>query len=367
MRNGKLIVASALVLALSVACSTIPRGFDLAPDGVLTHAASGTRFPEQVTATDCVLSRTGPSSYNPEATDVSVNYQSKSGFRCNLDWYVFPATTPTGPLGLRNQHRDFIQTVVRMHSNVRVEDDAFVEVTQDGKLQQAMQATLTYSGFLGGLHQEVFSLLLEFEYERWFVSYRLDAPLAERARALELLRQFVGQASLPMKEWTPKTTDFFGLVWTGTPQSVQAAINSGADVNAADKNGKTPLMYAAGYSRNPAVITVLLDAGAEVNQKEPTNGITPLMFAAAANPNPEALGLLLKAGADLGARSKAGVSVLMFAVAYNDNPDIIGWLLKAGADPKVKNDAGKTAQDIARQYPSLRGTDAFRILQEASM
>jgi hypothetical protein len=38
-----------------------------------------------------------------------------------------------------------------------------------------------------------------------------------------------------------QATDFLELVKTGTPQSVQAAINQGADVNAQDKTGWTAL------------------------------------------------------------------------------------------------------------------------------
>ena len=58
-----------------------------------------------------------------------------------------------------------------------------------------------------------------------------------------------------------QTTDFFELVKTATPQNVQSAINSGAEANTPDKDGKTPLMYAAGYNQNTEVTNVLLKAG----------------------------------------------------------------------------------------------------------
>ena len=44
--------------------------------------------------------------------------------------------------------------------------------------------------------------------------------------------------------------DFFDLVITGTSQSVQAAINLGADANARDRYDRTALMYAAEYNPN---------------------------------------------------------------------------------------------------------------------
>jgi ankyrin repeat protein len=79
--------------------------------------------------------------------------------------------------------------------------------------------------------------------------------------------------------------DFFELVGTGTPQSVQAAINQGADVNARDMYERTPLMLATEYNQNPEVIITLLDAGADVNARD--NYVeTPLMWAARFNQNP---------------------------------------------------------------------------------
>jgi ankyrin repeat protein len=72
--------------------------------------------------------------------------------------------------------------------------------------------------------------------------------------------------------------DFLQLVRTATPEQISAAIAQGADVNQYDRDGATPLM-----------------------------------FAAACNPNPEAIGTLLQAGAKLDARNKDGVTALMYA------------------------------------------------------
>src|SRR5208282_5753614 len=64
--------------------------------------------------------------------------------------------------------------------------------------------------------------------------------------------------------------DFFDLVITGSSQRVRAALNTGADVNARNSYGKTPLMEAAEYNPNPESISVLLAAGADL--KSPGQG-----------------------------------------------------------------------------------------------
>ncbi len=43
---------------------------------------------------------------------------------------------------------------------------------------------------------------------------------------------------------------------------IKLLLDAGADVNARDKDGLTPLMWAALLNQNPEVIRILLDAGA---------------------------------------------------------------------------------------------------------
>ena len=90
------------------------------------------------------------------------------------------------------------------------------------------------------------------------------------------------------------------------------------------------------------------------------------MWAADTNSNPEMITTLLKAGADIEARDKGGSTALMAAAERNPNPEVITALLRAGADAKAKNKAGQTAFDKAKYNESLKGTDAFQQLEEAS-
>jgi hypothetical protein len=190
---------------------------------------------------------------------------------------------------------------------------------------------------------------------------------------------------------------FFVVVESGTPQQVKDAIDQGADVNTLDEHGLTPLMEAARinshypevlttlvaagadvkaqnnealrgaamFNGNPEVITVLLKAGADVNAKA-LDGGTPLLAAANKNNNPEVITVLLKAGADLKARGITGGTPLITAAMFTWNPEVVMVLLKAGADVRAKDFMNYTALDWAQKNKRLKGTEALKMLEEAS-
>ncbi|MEC9476508.1 MAG: ankyrin repeat domain-containing protein [Planctomycetota bacterium] len=73
-----------------------------------------------------------------------------------------------------------------------------------------------------------------------------------------------------------------------------------------DNSGWTPLMIAASsFSSTPEIVSLLLEKGAEIEAKD-NDGWTPLMSAAGFSKTPEIVTLLLDAGADALAKDKAG-------------------------------------------------------------
>lgn len=78
-----------------------------------------------------------------------------------------------------------------------------------------------------------------------------------------------------------------------TPEQMEAVLAE-HEVNARSELGVTPLMLAAGFNENPAVIEVLIAAGAEVDAED-SDGRTALTFAEEYNRNPDVAELLRQA------------------------------------------------------------------------
>jgi ankyrin repeat protein len=116
---------------------------------------------------------------------------------------------------------------------------------------------------------------------------------------------------------------------TGDVALLESRLRQGADPNARDKEGRTPLLEAVTAGQVP-VMRLLIGKGADVNARA-HNGETPLI-AAAAEGSLEAARLLVASGADLNVVARGWGSALKAAERTGHN-DIAAMLLKAGARP----------------------------------
>jgi len=175
---------------------------------------------------------------------------------------------------------------------------------------------------------------------------------------------------------------------------VRAAIGNGADVNARDRPGWTPLHMAV-HDEIERIAELLLACGADVNAV--AGGRTPLYRAAArgqlgmaklllaygadvdgsprgveAEATPltacygvDVMKLLIAHGANVNARGHAGDTALHHVVSYHYGfcMEAVRLLLRNGADPNIRNDAGQTPAMVALETNVIE--EATRLLMEA--
>ena len=135
-------------------------------------------------------------------------------------------------------------------------------------------------------------------------------------------------------------------------------ISQGADVNAKDNKGNTPLHSAAleghdtpFYSATDKghhieVAKFLVSQGADVNTKN-NEGYTPL-HSAAYEGNIEIVKFLVSQGADVNAKDKNVVGTPLHVAALKGNVEVAKFLVSQGADVKVKGYNGLTPLDMAK-------------------
>ncbi|HCR37847.1 MAG TPA: hypothetical protein DIU37_06815, partial [Opitutae bacterium] len=107
-------------------------------------------------------------------------------------------------------------------------------------------------------------------------------------------------------------TDLFSALNSGDLEIVEQQLSHGANVNAADKYGRTPLYRAVsrGYLE---MVSLLLSHGADVNTAD-EDGVTVLYWPVADN-NLEMASLLLSHGADVNIADQGGRTPLYRAVS----------------------------------------------------
>ncbi|KAI1406727.1 ankyrin repeat-containing domain protein [Hypoxylon fuscum] len=172
--------------------------------------------------------------------------------------------------------------------------------------------------------------------------------------------------------------------------AVEALLKKGANVNRANRSGKTPLLKLQSGDTAASILAMLLDAGGDINHQD-DEGYTILLWHAQQS-NTSAVRLLLNNGADPKLRLKDGRTAMQLAARYcmtnmiNDLADAgapiddapkstntplilachchyerakaLRLLLRKGANPNVIDQEGKTPLHLVCHQPSSSKRDS---------
>lgn len=136
---------------------------------------------------------------------------------------------------------------------------------------------------------------------------------------------------------------------------IQFLLEKGADINARDAQGYTPLTNALRlqYLR---VSKMLIEKGADIRIND-ANGWPPLLLAAMKN-DLKLVKLLVESKADLTAKNHEGLSVLHVASEFG-SPEMVSYLIDQGVDVNIRNKVGYTPLMLAVAKHSDQETTAL--------
>jgi hypothetical protein len=181
----------------------------------------------------------------------------------------------------------------------------------------------------------------------------IAAMIGDADRVRKLLRK---GANVNARDYIGCTPLHRAAFW-GHAKVAELLLERGADVNARNEGGRTPGLA--------DVVRLLLEHGADVNARD-KNGKTPLHHAASRG-HADVAELLLDHGADVNARDKDGQTPLHVAAAekvfesFAADAEFARLLLERGADPSIRDRGGRTPLDAAREKGHV---EVARVIEE---
>ncbi|WP_242443362.1 ankyrin repeat domain-containing protein [Sphingobium sp. LB126] len=144
----------------------------------------------------------------------------------------------------------------------------------------------------------------------------------------------------------------FDAAAMGRTDMVAPLLAAGADIDAYDERGFTPLILAA-YDGHLDTVNALLDHKANACKPDVSQGNTAQMGVAFKGED-QIAARLLQAGCDVNARNRQGQTALMMASMF-DRKAQVDMLIAAGARRDLADTSGRTASSVARD----QGNDAM--------
>jgi len=166
---------------------------------------------------------------------------------------------------------------------------------------------------------------------------------------------------LPEGKW--KATPLYWSLFNCKYEAAELLLQKGANANAADSYGTSPLDLAVCCKTvKLSFIEHLLQKGADVKYRNAHDGLTGLHYAISCG-SADVAKLLINKGAEINIADNKGTTPLMLAVQKNSLP-VAKLLLEKGADVNLRDKSKKTAMSYAGGFFSKK-KDMIQLLDSA--
>lgn len=186
------------------------------------------------------------------------------------------------------------------------------------------------------------------------------------------VKKAAGPQSIVSRDGDSNTPFLFAVQKTSKAEIINILLEAGANIEERDKNGYTPLMLALKKNyANPEIALALIKNKANVHAVfhkaySDEDKMTPLMFAVSENsPNKaKVVQALIDAGADTDAkRAEDDSTPLLLAARYAQEPGIINILVRAGGYIELTNKYGYTPLMLAIRKNESNPDIAIALIQ----
>ncbi len=162
---------------------------------------------------------------------------------------------------------------------------------------------------------------------------------------LEILKKLGDPLDRPEPEYGRRPIHL--AAYAGNAAKTKKLLELGCVQTVTDRVGKHMPIHFAAVTKSGETVRILIENGANVDAQD-KDGDTPLMLALEAGSPRAVWEPLARASKNLNLRKNGGRTALHFAVGRNV-PEAFQLLLALGADPNVKDDEGKTPADRVRE------------------
>ena len=145
-------------------------------------------------------------------------------------------------------------------------------------------------------------------------------------------------------------TPLHRAAYHGLTEKVRLLLRNNADISRRAQRGETPLLYATRPEGHPETALALLEDGADVDAAD-NFGMTPLHGAAMIG-DVDVARVLLDKGADVNRQTLAGYTALHIA-ASSGKTEFVQFLLDKGADRNLRDNRNLTPAEAAAQFPAM--------------